>query len=105
MSNPPADYDNPWKVALEDYSEPFLTFFFPATHALVDWARPPESLDKELEQVLRDAELGKCWADKLFKVWLQDNQATGILMHIEAKPGKDTPLAVNGIEDIRHQLR
>jgi|GEM_PF-3186211 len=74
MSDPHADYDNPWKVALEDYFQPFLAFFFPAAHAIVDWSRPPESLDKELEQGVRDAELGKRWADKLFKIWLHDGQ-------------------------------
>ncbi|MBD2126893.1 hypothetical protein NDI39_23120 [Microcoleus sp. ZQ-A2] len=63
------DYDSPWKEAIEQYFEPFLAFFFPAAHAVIDWTRPPESLDKELQQIVREAEVGRRLADKLFKVW------------------------------------
>jgi len=31
-----ADYDSPWKEALEEYFEAFLAFFFPLLHADVD---------------------------------------------------------------------
>jgi hypothetical protein len=36
MTNPQADYDNPWKEALEQYFEAFLAFFFPQAHAEID---------------------------------------------------------------------
>ncbi|WP_166482641.1 hypothetical protein [Scytonema sp. UIC 10036] len=51
MSEVKADYDNPWKEALTEYFEPFLEFFFPQVHALIDWSRTPQSLDKELQQI------------------------------------------------------
>jgi len=42
-------------------------------------------MDKELEQVVRDAELGKRLADKLFKVWLNDGTQAWILIHVEVQ--------------------
>jgi len=63
------DYDSPWKDLLNDYFEDFMAFFFPKAHADIDWSRGYESLDKELSQIVRDAELGKRLADKVVKVW------------------------------------
>jgi len=88
-----ADYDQPWKSALELYFEPFLAFFFPATHAIVDWNRGYESLDQELQQVVRDAELSNRRADKLFKVWRQDGSEAWILLHIEVQSQEEAGFA------------
>ncbi|NEQ64855.1 MAG: transposase [Symploca sp. SIO2D2] len=82
---PAANYDTPWKEALQQYFEPFLSFFFPKVHALIDWGQPPESLDKELEQILRQADSGERVADKLFKVWLLDGKTTWVLVHVEVQ--------------------
>lgn len=46
---PQADYDNPWKEALQQYLQSFLAFCFPQVHALIDWGRQYQSLDKELQ--------------------------------------------------------
>jgi hypothetical protein len=54
-----ADYDSPWKEALDFYFGPFLAFFFADAHADIDWERGYESLDKELHQVVPKAELGR----------------------------------------------
>ena len=54
-----ADYDSPWKEALDAYFEAFLALLFPGVHALIDWSRGYESLDKEFQQVVREAELGR----------------------------------------------
>jgi signal transduction histidine kinase len=51
LDTPNANYDQPWKEAIEYYLEPFLTFFFPEVHTLIDWNRDYQSLDKELQQV------------------------------------------------------
>jgi hypothetical protein len=67
--------DSPWKEMLEFYFEDFMIFFFPNVHTMIDWARGYEFLDNELQQVVRDAELGRRWADKLVKVWLNDDQS------------------------------
>jgi len=39
MSEPPDDYDSPWKEVLERYFEDFMAFFFPEAHADIDWAK------------------------------------------------------------------
>ena len=72
MTELQADYDSPWKDALEFYFEDFLTFFFQGVHGLIDWSKTPIPLDKELQQVVREAESGKRFTDKLFQVWLLD---------------------------------
>lgn len=85
MSEPNADYDNPWKESLSQYFEPFLAFFFAQVHALIDWGRQPQPLDKELQQIAPEAESGLRLADKLFQVWRPDNEETWILIHIEVQ--------------------
>jgi hypothetical protein len=80
-----SDYDSPWKQALEELFPAFLAFFFPPVHAAIDWSRDYESLDKELQQVVREAAVGRRYADKLCKVWLTDGQETWILIHVEVQ--------------------
>ncbi|MCY2991119.1 MAG: transposase [Planctomycetota bacterium] len=83
------DYDNPWKEALELFLKAFLRFFFPDIHADLDWSRGYESLDKELQQIVREGELGPRLADKLFKVWLADGEELWILIHVEVQNRRD----------------
>ena len=80
-----ADYDSPWKEAVERYFEEFLAFLFPEVHADVNWEMGYEFLDKELQQVVRDAELGRRLVDKLVKVWSQDGEETWVLVHLEVQ--------------------
>ncbi len=67
--NERADFDSPWKEILEAYFPQAMRFFFPETAALIDWERPYEFLDKEFQQISREAEQGKRYADQLVKVW------------------------------------
>jgi hypothetical protein len=62
------DYDTPWKTFIELYFRDFLTFFFPHIEADIDWSKPIRFLDKELQKVVRDAEIPKRYADKLVEV-------------------------------------
>jgi hypothetical protein len=78
-----ANYDESWKEALSEYFEPFLSFFFPQVHQLIDWTQVPQSLDKELQQITALSETKKRFADKLYQVWLLDGQEVWILIHIE----------------------
>ena len=64
MTQTRSDYDNPWKEVLERYFPEFLALFFPQAHADINWNHEHEFLDKELQQVVRDAELGARRADK-----------------------------------------
>src|SRR5262245_12470271 len=82
---PRSDLDSPWKDALETYFQEFVAFFFPQVHAAIDWARGYEFLDKELQQVVRDAELGRRFADKLVKVWRKSGTEQWVLIHIEVQ--------------------
>jgi hypothetical protein len=81
----PEELDSPWKEALEHFLEPFLALCFPEIHAGIDWSRGYQSLDKELQQIIRDAKLGKRLADKLFKVWRIDGQEDWLLIHVEVQ--------------------
>lgn len=82
-TNPQTEYDSPWKQILQLYFEDFMLFFFPQAHGEIDWTRQPEFLDKELEQVVRDAELGKRLADKLVKIYRIGGEESWILIHLE----------------------
>ncbi|MCI5135371.1 MAG: hypothetical protein D3920_09935, partial [Candidatus Electrothrix sp. AW2] len=57
------DFDSPWKEILECYFQEFITFFFPEIAEETDWERGYLFLDKEFQQVTRDAELGRRYAD------------------------------------------
>ncbi len=88
----PDDFDSPWKDALQRFLRQFLEFFFPAIAADIDWSRGYESLDKEFQQIIRRAKLGKTLADKLFKVWLHDGTENWLLIHIEVQSAPDPTL-------------
>jgi hypothetical protein len=85
MNNPNSNYDTTWKEAISDYFESFLLFFFPAVYSLIDWTKPPVSLDKELQQITASSEAGERRADRLFQVWLTNQQELWILVHIEVQ--------------------
>ena len=88
-----ADYDSPWKEALDLYFEPFLALFFHQAHADVDWSRGYEVLDKELQQVVREGELGRRLVDKLVKVWLTEGQEQWVLVHVEVQTSEEADFA------------
>jgi hypothetical protein len=90
---PETDYDSPWKEALECYFEAFMAFFFPQAHIDIDWTRGYEFLDTELQQVVREAEIGRRWVDKLVKVWRRDGDEAWVLVHVEVQSQVDTTFA------------
>jgi hypothetical protein len=83
------DYDSPWKEALDRYFEAFLALLFPEIHVQIDWSRGYEALDKEFQQVVRQAELGRRYVDKLFKVWTKDGAERWVLIHVEVQTTRD----------------
>ena len=78
-----SDYDSAWKEALTIYFEPFMAFCFANAHADINWERGYETLDTELQEVIRDAEIGRRLADKLVKVWLNSGENALVLIHVE----------------------
>jgi hypothetical protein len=83
------DYDSPWKEALDRFFEACLAFFFPQIHGDIDWGRPYEVLDKELQRIVRQAELGRRSVDKLVKVWLKSGEEHWLLIHMEVQAWKE----------------
>ena len=89
MTEITANYDETWKEAIGDYFDSFLLFFYPEVYQQVDWSKTPISLDKELEQITASADSKTRHADKLFQVWLLDNQEIWILVHVEVQSQYD----------------
>ena len=85
MAKPPDDFDSPWKKALEWYFEDFMAFFFPEAHAAINWGRPVEFMDKEFQQAVEDAEIGRRYADKLGKIWTKLGHEEWVLAHVEVQ--------------------
>jgi hypothetical protein len=79
------DYDNPWKSFIELYFHDFLSFFFPHIEADIDWSKPIRFLDKELQKVVRDAEIPKRYADKLVEVHRLSGEKAIVICHIEVQ--------------------
>ncbi len=70
-----------------------MAFFFPDCHNDIDWSRGYESLDTELQKIVRDAETGKRLADKLIKVWRLDGEEQHVLIHVEVQGNYDSSMA------------
>jgi hypothetical protein len=85
-----SDYDSPWKEILEAYFRDFIRFFFPHIEPEIAWERGYDFLDKELQQVVRDAELGRRYADKLVKVWRGSGEEAWVMTHIEIQGQEET---------------
>jgi hypothetical protein len=85
MSEQRTEYDNPWKEIIEDFFPNFLKFFFPTAYAVIDWTKPYEFLDTELQQLEPDAEIGKRLVDKVAKVYLLNGEEAWVLTHIEVQ--------------------
>ena len=82
---PTGDFDSPWKEAIGAYFQPFMALFFPAVHALIDWDRPYEFLDAELQKITGDANFGRRYADRLVKVYQADGAEVWLLIHVEVQ--------------------
>lgn len=89
MTETTANYDETWKEAITIYFEDFLKFFYHNIHQQINWEKPPISLEKELQQITASAKTEKRHADKLFKVWLLNDQELWLLIHIEVQSQYD----------------
>ncbi len=93
LSTPVADFDSPWKEALEEYLADCFALLFPQIADEIDWEHAPEFLENELRQVMYDAELGPSRVDMLARVWLRDGRDVWILVHVEVQGQEDTRFA------------
>lgn len=83
-------YDSPWKDILDHFFQSFVEFFLPDLAEEIDWFRGYESLDKELNKLMRDQEIGRRVVDKLMKVWLKNGKEIWLLIHIEIQAQAET---------------
>ncbi len=83
------NYDSPWKEAIEKYFVQFMEFFFPEAYNEIDWSKGYEFLDKELQEVVRDAELGKRLVDKLVRVCAKNGRIAWVMIHVEVQGRKE----------------
>ncbi|MFB1511163.1 MAG: hypothetical protein AADX96_17840 [Thiocapsa sp. C3-sup] len=90
---PRSDHDSPWKDALEGYFPEFLALLFPRIHADIDWSLGHRFLDKELQQIVRDADIGRRYADKLVGLHRLDGQPAWVLVHVEVQGEPETAFA------------
>ena len=93
MTYPTTEFDTPWKDVLEAYFSDFIAFFFPQAYREIDWSRGFEFLDKELQQVVKDASLGKRLVDKLVKIYRTGGEQAWVLIHIEVQSQQSTDFA------------
>ncbi len=81
----PDNYDTPWKEAIEHHFPEFMAFYFPLAHSQIDWQKGHTFLDQELQSVVRDAELGKRFVDKLVQVNRLSGEEDWIYIHLEVQ--------------------
>ncbi len=93
MSDPANQFDGPWKEALDLYFRPFLELLFPQIAHDIDWARPLEFLDKEIQKLVPAAETGPGMVDKLVRVWTRRSQQETVFIHVEVQSQADPDLA------------
>src|SRR5213080_3072018 len=84
-----ADFDSPWKEALELYFPSFLLLFFPRVHTDINWSRRHQFLDKALQALLTADEGGRLYVDKLVKVWRKDGREAWVLIHVEVQAQRE----------------
>ena len=77
---------------MEVYWRPFLELCFPTIAGGIDWTVPVEFLDQELQEIVRDADLGKQRVDKLAKVRRTDGTDEWVLVHVEVQSQADEGL-------------
>jgi predicted transposase/invertase (TIGR01784 family) len=83
--NDRADQDSPWKRILRFYCPDAIQFFCPDIAEDIDWSQPIEFLDKELQQLTPDSEIGKRFADQLVKVYRKGGESVILLIHLEVQ--------------------
>jgi hypothetical protein len=76
------DYDSPWKEALDVYFEPFVKLCFVDLAVEIDWSVAPKMLDKELQQIAPQSEVGSRTVDKLVEVKLRSGDVGWLLVHL-----------------------
>lgn len=90
---PEADYDSPWKEALEQFLPQCLALFLPQVHADIDWSLSVDFLETELQQITPAAAVGRRVVDKLVRVRRRDGAEATVLIHLEVQNQEERDFA------------
>ncbi|MFK7950282.1 MAG: Rpn family recombination-promoting nuclease/putative transposase [Saprospiraceae bacterium] len=82
--------DQLWKGIIEELFVEFLHYFFPDFVDEVDFSKPYEFLDKELNQLIAESETKNRRADLLVKVHLKNKKEKILLIHTEVQGYEDS---------------
>ena len=86
LESTPPDYDAYWKEIITTLFADFVQFFLPDVYEQIDFDKPPEFLEQELQKLIADKlKKGKVINDKLAKVQLKDGSERWLLIHIEVQ--------------------
>jgi hypothetical protein len=77
--------DSLWQNLIEVYFENFMEFFFPQVHKLIDWNRSHQFLNKELQNLVKDASIKRICAENLVKVRLLNRKNAGFCIYINVQ--------------------
>lgn len=83
LKNPPSYADAAWKHILDCYFQQFMEFFFPVLAKQIDWTKPVEFMDKELQAITAESMIGQRFVDTLVKVYSKEGHPIGILLSTE----------------------
>ncbi len=83
-------YDNAWKDIIKLHFKDFLDFYFPEVSQQINWQRPPEFLDKELQKIHPKDTTQDRYADLLVKVALRNDGENLFYCHIEVQNNRET---------------
>ena len=75
-------YDSAWKNIIRKLFKDFLEFFFPEIYQAIDFTKEIHFLDKELNEIDPDSNIGDRVADVLVKVYLKDGSSKYIFIFI-----------------------
>ena len=84
-------YDSAWKDVIEELFKPFMEFFFPDAHHLIDFSKKCVFVTKELRKIVPESKTGKRFPDGVVKVHLKDGSVECICLfiHIEVEGKKE----------------
>ena len=88
------DLDGPWKLGIELHFKSLIHICFPQVYDRIDWQKPIQFLDQELNQVIRQAKTGRQRVDKLVSVYLKEGQKAALYIHLEIQNHRTAEFAV-----------
>ena len=89
-----SDYDGAWKEAARGHLQACLAKYHPQEHAVIDWSRGVEWLDKELSQIIGHPNQRNRRVDLLAKVFLLSGEEQWILLHLEIQTSPEDDFAL-----------